>query len=110
VFAGEHLAATRANGLILYDRGYPAFWLFALHHQEQRRFCARMLLAFSREVSAFVASGKNSEAVLFTPGSHARQHCQTYGLATDPIPLRLTRVKLKNGEGEFRPGALQEEG
>ena len=45
VLAGEHLAATRANDLILYDHGYPAFWLFALHHQEQRRFCARMLLA-----------------------------------------------------------------
>ena len=86
--------ATRANDLILYDRGYPAFWLLALHRQEQRRFCARMLLAFSREVSAFVASGKNSEAVLFTPGPHARQHYQTYGLATDPIPLRLIRVKL----------------
>ena len=26
VLAGEHLAATRANDLILYDRGYPAFW------------------------------------------------------------------------------------
>ncbi len=31
---GEHLAATRANELILYDCGYPAFWLFALHRQE----------------------------------------------------------------------------
>ena len=59
-----------------------------------------MPLAFSREVSAFVASGKNSEAVLFTPGPHARQHCQAYGLATDPIPLRLIRMKLKSGEIE----------
>jgi len=109
VLAGEHLAATRANDLILYDRGYPAFWLLALHHQEQRRFCARMLLAFSREVSAFVASGKNSEAVLFTPGPHARQHCQTYGLATDPIPLRLIRVKLKSGEIEGLATSLLEE-
>lgn len=30
VLAGEHLAATRADDLVLYDRGYPAFWLFAL--------------------------------------------------------------------------------
>jgi len=65
-------------------------------------------LAFSREVSAFVASGKNSEAVLFTPGPHARQHCQTYGLATDPIPLRLIRVKLKNGEIEGLATSLLE--
>jgi len=101
--------ATRANDLILYDRGYPAFWLLALHRQEQRRFCARMLLAFSREVSAFVASGKNSEAVLFTPGPHARQHYQTYGLATDPIPLRLIRMKLKSGEIEGLATLLLEE-
>jgi len=34
VLAGEHLAVTRVNDLILYDRGYPAFWLFSVHHQE----------------------------------------------------------------------------
>jgi len=60
VLAGEHLAATRANDLILYDRGYPAFWLFALHHQEQRCFCARMLLDFSRKDQARQASPPSS--------------------------------------------------
>jgi len=65
-----------------------------------------MLLDFSREVSAFVASGKNREVVLFTPGPHARQHCQTYGLATDPIPLRLIPVKLKNGAIEVLATSL----
>jgi len=55
-----------------------------------------------------VASGKNSEAVLFTPGPHARQHCQTYGLATDPIPLRLIRMKLKSGEIEGLATSLLE--
>ena len=68
-----------------------------------------MLLAFSREVSAFVASGKNSEAVLFIPGPHARQHYQTYGLATDPTPLRLIRMKLKSGEIEGLATSLLEE-
>jgi len=56
-----------------------------------------------------VASGKNSEAVLFIPGPHARQHYQTYGLATDPIPLRLIRVKLKSGEIEGLATSLLEE-
>jgi len=70
MLAGENLAATRANDLILYDRGYPA---------------------------------------LFTPGPHARQHCQAYGLATDPIPLRLIRVKLKSGEIEGLATSLLEE-
>ncbi|WP_089725790.1 IS4 family transposase, partial [Candidatus Thiosymbion oneisti] len=109
VLAGEHLAATRANDLIWYDRGYPAFWLFALHRQEHRHFGARMPLDFSREVSDFLAGGKKSEAVLFTPGPHARRQCQVYGLAPDPIPLRLIRVKLKNGETEVLATSLLDE-
>ncbi|MCB2261920.1 MAG: IS4 family transposase [Candidatus Thiosymbion ectosymbiont of Robbea hypermnestra] len=109
VLAGEHLAATRVNDLVLYDRGYPAFWLFALHHQEHRHFCARLPLDFSTQVSAFVASGKKSEGVQFTPGPHARQQCQVYGLSPDPIPLRLVRVKLKNGEIEVLATSLLDE-
>ena len=62
--AGEHLAATWDNDLLLYDRGYPAFWLFALHDQEQRHFCARMSLDVFREVTAFLAVGKKSDARL----------------------------------------------
>ena len=60
VLAGEHLAATGADDLLLYDRGYPAFWLFALHQQEQRHFCARLSLSFSAEVERFLAGGGKS--------------------------------------------------
>jgi len=109
VLAGEHLAATRDNDLLLYDRGYPAFWLFALHGQEQRHFCARMSLDFSREVTDFLASGKKSDVVLFSPGSEARKQCQLYGLSCEPISLRLIRVKLKGGETEVLATSLLDE-
>jgi len=39
------------NDPLLYDRGYPTFWLFALHQQEQRHFRAWMSLDFSGEVT-----------------------------------------------------------
>jgi hypothetical protein len=109
VLAGEHLAATRDNDLLLYDRGYPAFWLFALHHQEQRHFCARMSLDFSREVTAFLASGKKSDVVLFSPGSEARKQCREYGLSCEPLSLRLIRVQLKGGETEVLATSLLDE-
>jgi hypothetical protein len=109
VLAGEYLLATRAQDLILYDRGYPAFWLFALHRQEQRHFCARMSLDFSSEVSAFVASGKKSAVALFSPSAEARKQCQLYGLSCEPIALRLIRVKLKGGEIEVLVTSLLEE-
>ena len=109
VLAGEHLAATADNDLLLYDRGYPAFWLFALHRQEQRHFCARMSLDFSREVTEFLATGKKSDVMLFSPGTEARKQCRDYGLSCEPIPLRLIRVQLKGGETEVLATSLLDE-
>ena len=94
---------------LLYDRGYPAFWLFALHIQEQRQFCARMSLDFSGEVTAFLASGKKSDVVLFSPGTEARKQCRDYGLSCASIPLRLIRVQLKGGETEVLATSLLDE-
>jgi hypothetical protein len=109
VLAGEYLAATRQNDLLLYDRGYPAFWLFALHRQEQRHFCARMALDFSGEVRDFLASSKKSDVVLFSPGAEARKQCQRYGLSGEPFSLRLIRVQLKGGETEVLATSLLDE-
>lgn len=109
VLAGEHLATTRADDLVLYDRGYPAFWLFVLHALEQRDFCMRVPLAFSHEVTAFVASGATSAAVVFTPGSDARRQCEDYGLPTTPLSVRLVRVTLKSGETEVLATSLHDE-
>jgi hypothetical protein len=109
VLAGEHLAATDARDLLLYDRGYPAFWLFALHRQEQRQFCARLPLGFSTEVVEFLASGARSTTVTFTPGSEAQAQCRAYGLAGEPITLRLVRVTLQNGQTEVLATSLLNE-
>ncbi|MEJ2388331.1 MAG: IS4 family transposase [Chromatiaceae bacterium] len=109
VLAGEYLAATGDNDLVLYDRGYPAFWLFALHRQEQRHFCARMSVDFSREVTDFLAGGKKSDVVLFSPSTEARRQCRLYGLSCEPLPLRLIRVPLKGGEIEVLATSLLDE-
>ena len=109
VLAGEHLATTEAQDLLLYDRGYPAFWLFALHQLEQRAFCMRMPLGFSKEVEAFVASGVASAVVTFTSRGEARRQCEAYGLASAPLQIRLVRVVLKSGEIEVLATSLLDE-
>ena len=53
--AAEYLLYSRPDDLFLYDRGYPAFWLFAFHAQEQSHYCARVRHDFHSEVKAFVA-------------------------------------------------------
>jgi hypothetical protein len=52
--AGASVLATQVNDLLLCGRGYPAFWPYPLHRQEQRNFCACVRLSFSIEVTAFV--------------------------------------------------------
>ncbi len=38
----EHMWHTEADDLLLYDRGYSGFWLFALHREYARKFCMHL--------------------------------------------------------------------
>ena len=58
--AAEYLLYSSPDDLFLYDRGYPAFWLFAFHAQEQRHYCARVRHDFHSEVKAFVQASLRS--------------------------------------------------
>jgi hypothetical protein len=109
VLAGEYLPSTHADDLLLYDRGYPAFWLFASHAVEQRHFCARVPRTFCTEVVAFAAGSERSGRITLTPGDEARRQCQGFGLPTDALALRLIRVRLKGGEEEFLITSLLDE-
>ncbi len=109
VLASEHLEATAPQDLILYDRGYPAFWLFARHYQLERDFCARLPLGFCTDVEDFVASGARSAVITLSPTTEARRQCRVYEIPTAPIPVRLVRVTLANGETEVLATSLLEE-
>ena len=43
--AAEHLNFSQKNDLIVYDRGYPAHWLYQLHQQRNIHFCMRLRLS-----------------------------------------------------------------
>ena len=94
--AYQHLAATQAGDLVLYDRGYPAFWLFAAHRARQREYCMRVKADFNQEVTEFVASGKKQQIVTLKPTEKAKQKCHEKGLSDAPQTVRLIRVKVKN--------------
>ena len=93
--AFQHLAATQAGDLILYDRGYPAFWLFAAHQAYQREYCMRVKADFNQEVSEFVASGKKQLIMVLKPNENAKKKCQEKGVPYEPQSVRLIRIKVK---------------
>ncbi|MBF0383265.1 MAG: transposase, partial [Magnetococcales bacterium] len=62
--AVDHLAHTKEDDLLLYDRGYPAFWLLALHRSMNRNFCMRLPFNFHKETSDFFFSEEEETTIL----------------------------------------------
>ena len=107
--AGYYLLNLEEKDLLLYDRGYPAFWLFAFHHVEQRHYCARLKHDFHPEVKRFLASGKKSQTVMLEPNAQSARRCREYHLPSDAPPVRLVRVELTSGEVEVLATSLLDE-
>jgi hypothetical protein len=99
-FAALHFEKVGLGDLILTDRGYPAFWLFALILSKEADFCSRMPLGIWGEVDKFVETGLAEQIVQLSPTDQATKECQARGLSTDPLTVRLIRVELDNGEIE----------
>jgi hypothetical protein len=93
--AYRHLEATQAGDLILYDRGYPAFWLMAAHQHFNRDWCMRVKADFNTQVSQFVASGATQQIVTLTASDEARKKCCDKGLPVQPQMVRLVRISVK---------------
>jgi hypothetical protein len=89
-----HLEQARAGDLILFDRGYPAFWLYALLASKQRAFCMRAKTKLDLNIKAFLQSGQRQALVTFTPNRLAEDACRERDLPVEPITLRLIRVAL----------------
>lgn len=107
--ASGYLPRLLADDLVLYDRGYPAFWLLAYHHEESRHYCMRVRKDFHSEVKDFLDAGDKSRVVMLKPNRASVRQCEEYNLSSNPIPVRLIRVVLKSGEIEVLATSLLDE-
>ena len=104
--AANHFAHLCPGDLVLLDRGYPAFWLFALILSKEAHFCARMKVGSWRIVRDFVATGLDEQIVVLQPNYLARRECNQRKLSTEPMVVRLIRVELEDGEIEVLATSL----
>ncbi len=95
--AAEHLQHSKDNDLIIYDRGYPGFWLYALHTKLKRKFCMRAKTNQCLLVKEFINSNKKQAVVTYYPNKSSIKTCEENNLSTAPITLRLIRVDLPSG-------------
>ena len=98
--AASHLQYALPNDLSLLDRGYNAFWLYALYHQAKLFFCMRAKINQDLVFKQFVDSGKAQAIITLEPNKRSRETCQSKDLPTTALTLRLVRVELDNNEVE----------
>jgi hypothetical protein len=96
----EHLCTLEAGCLLLLDRGYPAFRVFAALQTRRIAWCARVALDTWSVVRDFLAAGQDDAVVTLEPHAEALADCRARGLPTTPIRVRLIRVVLSTGEVE----------
>jgi hypothetical protein len=110
VLASEHLEATAPQDLVLYDRGYPAFWLFCPPLPTGTAlFAPACRWASPPRSRPSWRAGARSAVITLTPTPEARQPCRRYEIPPDPLHVRLVRVTLANGETEVLATSLLSE-
>jgi hypothetical protein len=98
--AVAHLAKTAEQDLLVYDRGYPAFWFMGLHNKLNRSFCMRVKCNRFIVIQDFLASGKEEAVLQFKPVSTSKKECESRAIPFEMMALRAIRVTLSTGEIE----------
>ncbi len=97
--AASHLNHALPNDLSILDRGYNAFWLYALYVTKNQPFCMRAKINQGLLFKQFAKSGKVQTVITLEPNKLSIEKCIEKGLPTGPLKLRLVRVEL-DGEIE----------
>lgn len=95
--AVNHLAQTCENDLMLYDRGYYAYWFVLLHVLQQREFCFRLRKNTNTQVKNFIASGKKQAVITLEATPEMQQKALERGLEIIAVKVRLIRIKTSKG-------------
>ena len=98
--AERHMQQVREGDIVLFDRGYPAFWIFARARAQGAHFCARMATGVWNVVDTFLGRGLKERIIRLKPTHHALKECKERGLPVRPLKVRLIRIELETGETE----------
>lgn len=91
--AAQHLLNIMPTDLVLLDRGYPAWWLFALITSLEANFCARISCTKWKIVRSFFQSNAKESIILLPPPTTSIKTARQMGLDLRPLKMRLIRIE-----------------
>ena len=105
----DSLRHVRPDDLLLLDRGFPAYWLFAWLIEQGRHFCMRVDALGFEAIEQFAYASEADETVveINMPAPAMRKAAaKGYVLSSRVFQLRLIRVRLPSGQTEILATSL----
>lgn len=104
------LGVLKEDDILVLDRGYPAWWLFAALAQKKLHFCARIENCSWPTAQQLMRSLQDELIVHHTLKSQSRKALRELGLpAVHSVCIRLVKVPLPNGKFEVLATSLLDE-
>ena len=83
---------------MLYDRGYPAAWLIALHQSLGVHCCIRSPWNFYNATKDLILSGETEQIATLPMSDVSKKACAEPGLSDEPVTVRLVQVDLPDSD------------
>lgn len=96
----QHTEIFKEGDLVLYDRNYASFWMFAHLIQKGVHFCARLRVGSWNVAKQLAASGEQEITTRIYPSKASAKKCKALGIPTSPLTLRFICITLDTGEKE----------
>jgi Transposase DDE domain len=102
----EHIRAADKKDLLLFDRGYNAFWLFNMVVSQGLNFCARINTDCWKAAQELISSGLREGIYKIYPTKKSEEKSKQLGLPIEPIELRFICIDMANGDKEVLATSL----
>lgn len=98
--AEQHIGHLQKGDLLLFDRNYASFWMFALLLSKGMHFCARLKVGSWKLARELAASGEKEMIAEIYASKASKQKCKKLGLGSKSLKLRFVCIELDTGEKE----------
>jgi len=95
-----HISHLQQGDLILFDRNYASFWLFALLQSRGIHFCARLKTGCWKAARQLIESGQREMMIEIYSSKASAKRCKVMDIDCKVLQLRFICIELKSGEKE----------